>query len=151
VVTIKKISKSEIRPLVEISYANDTELLEKFHHLEGSDLAGIIDGTMSRICGFEKRDKIDFYKVMVNKAPSGFFVVGINDAGDKFLYSFAIEMKNRKKEVLMQWWNKICDVLGKRFYVMLLKKNSRAIAWLLRCGMKIFGDTTGETLTLIKT
>lgn len=142
--TIKKISKPELPELVKISYAGDSELIEKFHPAK-SDEQGSVDNTLQWVDDVSKEHDCSYYKVCYNKKPIGYFVVF-----KEFLYSFCINIKYRKKEILMSWWQKVKYVLGNTFKTMLYTENYRAIAFCLRNGMKVQGQQD-NVITLINT
>lgn len=130
-VTIKKISKPELPELIKVSYEGDIKLIQEFHPAK-SDEYGTILSTVEMIEDVSKEKKCSYYKVMADKKPIGYFVVW-----EGFLYSFAINIKYRTKEVLMNWWQQVKSVLGKVFQTMLYEENHRGIAFLLKQGMKI--------------
>ncbi len=133
-ITIKKISKNALPDLVKISYEGDAELIEKYHPAK-SDEQGSIDNTLEMVNDMAKIYDCSYYKVCVNKKPVGYFVVFEN-----FLYSFCINIKYRRKEILIKWWQEIKSVLGKTFRTMLYTENHRAISFCLKNGMKVEGQ-----------
>ena len=110
-VTCKKISKAELPKLVELSYIGDTDLVEKYHHLNMEmkptmELA--IIATLSRIHLTSKEYDLRYHKVIFDKKPIGYFVTF-----DGFLYSFCVSKRYRNKENLIGWFNCVKKVLGK--------------------------------------
>ncbi len=61
------------------------------------------------------------------------------------LISFGVNIHYRKKKVLEEVWDMIAKTVGDDFSCILYTRNSRAIKWLQRCGMHVFG----ENLTLL--
>lgn len=143
-VKIKKISKPELTPIIAFTYEGDNDLFDKYHPAK-SDKFGSIESTVEMIEDISKQYKCSFYKVMLGDKIIGYFVTW-----KEFLYSFAINIHYRKKEILIAYWQKIKDVLGRRFQTMLYTENSRAIAFLLRNGMKI-NKQEKNVVTLINT
>jgi hypothetical protein len=56
------------------------------------------------------------------------------------LVSFGVNKAYRNKEILELVWSRIKDLLGDEFAMMLYDRNSRAIKWLTKCGMKVLGE-----------
>lgn len=61
------------------------------------------------------------------------------------LISFGVNIHYRKKKVLTAVWDMITETIGTDFSCILYTRNRRAINWLQRCGMQVFG----ENLTLL--
>lgn len=149
-ITIKKISKTEIPSLIATAYEGDTELLEKYYNLNRFNLGVKVDfptavlDTLDIIDEVSKAYKVSYYKVIYQKKPIGYFVTF-----DKFLHSFAINKKYRNREVLTGWFEEVKKVLGKHFICMLYEINTRAINHLQKQGMKIVHrDEEYKTVTL---
>jgi ribosomal protein S18 acetylase RimI-like enzyme len=130
-VRIKQIKKSELPELVKISYANDVELFNKYH-VGKLDFNNSVLITLDMIDKTSRLTPINYYKVVYNKQAIG-YVVSFRG----FLYSFAINKNFRTKEILQDYWNGICKILGEHFICWLYPNNTRAINWLQKCGMKI--------------
>lgn len=146
-ITIKKISKSEIPSLIAISYEGDHELLSKYH---SANMHGDVNfpiavlSTLDTIDEVSKEFKLSYYKVIYQKKPIGYFVTF-----DNFLHSFGINIKYRNREVLSGWFESVKKVLGKHFVCMLYDINTRAINHLQKQGMRIVHrDEEHKTITL---
>lgn len=137
-ITIKKISKSELPKLVAISYEKDEELFEKYH-VGKMNFPQAVLSTLDLIDDASQQLKLSYYKVIYQKQPIGYFVTF-----DGYLYSFGISMKYRKKDILVGWFIAVKKVLGKNFRAMLYENNTRAISHLEKQGMKIV-DIDNET------
>lgn len=137
-ITIKKISKSELPKLVAISYERDEELFEKYH-IGKMNFPQAVLSTLDLIDEASQQFKLSYYKVIYQKQPIGYFVT----FGD-YLYSFGISMKFRKKDILVGWFLGVRKVLGKQFKALLYENNTRAISHLEKQGMKIV-DIDNET------
>lgn len=147
-ITIKKISKSEIPSLIATAYEGDTELFEKYCsaklRTDKVDFPIAVLNTLDIIDEVSTAYKLSYYKVIYQKKAIGYFVTF-----DKFLHSFAINKKYRNREVLVGWFEQVKKVLGKNFMCMLYDINTRAIAHLERQGMKIIDrDEEHKTVTL---
>ena len=137
-ITIKKISKSELPKLVAISYENDQELFDKYHVGQHNFPSAILS-TLDLIDDASNQLRLSYYKIVYQKQPIGYFVTF-----DGYLYSFGIAMKYRKKDILIEWFSHVKKVLGKTFRAMLYENNTRAISHLQKQGMKIV-DIDPET------
>jgi len=137
-ITIKKISKSELPKLVGISYERDEELFEKYH-IGKMNFPQAVLSTLDLIDDASKQLNLSYYKVIYQKQPIGYFVTFGN-----YLYSFGIAMKYRKKDILVGWFLAVKKVLGKQFRALLYENNTRAISHLEKQGMKII-DIDNET------
>jgi hypothetical protein len=137
-ITIKKISKSELPKLVAISYEKDEELFDKYH-IGKMNFPQAVLSTLDLIDDASKELKLSYYKVVYQKQPIGYFVTF-----DGYLYSFGISMKFRKKDILVGWFVAVKKVLGLNFRAMLYENNTRAISHLEKQGMKVI-DIDQET------
>ena len=100
--------------------------------------------TLDLIDEASKTFKLNYYKVIYQKQPIGYFVTFNN-----YLYSFGISMRHRKKDVLIGWFNEVKKTLGKEFLAMLYENNTRAISHLEKQGMKIVDiDNESKIVTL---
>jgi hypothetical protein len=86
--------------------------------------------TMEMIRDASKVKKLSYYKAVYKQIPIG-YVVLFNDC----LYSFGINKKYRKKEILIDWWSSVRSLMGKNFFTALYKNNERAINFLVKQGM----------------
>jgi len=137
-ITIKKISKSELPKLVAISYEKDEELFDKYH-IGKMNFPQAVLSTLDLIDDASQKLKLSYYKVVYQKQPVGYFVTF-----DGYLYSFGISMKFRKKDILVGWFVAVRKVLGLNFRAMLYENNTRAISHLEKQGMKVI-DIDQET------
>lgn len=143
-ITLKKISQAELRPLVELSFKDDEDLVCKYHICE-QGFEECVEHTLGRINTFKGEEKPSYFKVVFNKIAIGFLVISY-----KRLYSFGVSIKYRTKLVLTQWWEAVKKKVGREFICSLYSKNTRAIQFLLRQGMKI-GEVRNNIVTLIIT
>lgn len=141
-VSIKKISKGELPKLISMSFSGDNELIEKYRPVEMTMDETIVEIT-DKINETSKEQKLTYYKVIYKKQAIGYFVTL-----ERFLYSFAINIKFRKKEILINWWRQVKSVLGENFRCMLYENNERAIHFLEKNGMR-FWEQDGNIITLI--
>jgi hypothetical protein len=140
---LSKISKNELQDVIELSYRDDEELLNKYH-VARFTLHEAVSSTMGMINEMAEQRKLTYYKVLYDKKPIGYVVVF-----EDFLYSYGINVKFRVKNVLSAWWDEVVKILKGRFITMLYKNNTRAIEFLQRRGMRILQEKD-YSVTLIK-
>lgn len=141
-VRVDKISKPKLLELIRHSYQGDKDLCEKYHAIKGDEETLSLE-TMDMIENASKKLNLTYYKVLLNNNPIGYFAIA-----DQLLYSFAINKKYRKKEILISWWASVKQVLGKAFTTALYTNNTRAIKFLEKNGMEVY-QTDGNLITLI--
>jgi hypothetical protein len=120
----------------------DDDLLLKYH-LAPMSLIDAVKSTFGMIASASKIKKLTYYKVLYNKQPIGYTVTFDNN-----LYSYAINKKFRKKDILIAWWDEIKETLSDNFMSMLYSNNERAKNFLLKMGMKVF-DEKDNVITFI--
>jgi hypothetical protein len=120
----------------------DDDLLLKYH-LAPMSLIDAVKSTFGMIASASKIKKLTYYKVLYNKQPIGYTVTFDNN-----LYSYAINKKFRKKDILVAWWNEIKETLSDNFMSMLYSNNERAKNFLIKNGMKVF-DEKDNVITFI--
>lgn len=130
-ITIKKISVNELPILVKIAYDGDNDLFNKYVG-NNSEYMTCVNGELMNIYELAKDKRLKYYKVCYQKKPIGYFVTFEN-----CLYSFAININYRKKDILLAWWDKVKKTMNTGFGCYLYKKNERAINFLKRNRMKV--------------
>jgi hypothetical protein len=146
-ITIKKISKTEIPSLVEMSYLGDDELINKYHPLclDGkTNMEMAIIDTLHKIHEASQEVKLNYYKVIFQKKPIGYFVTF-----DNFLFSFSINKKYRTKENLIGWFTQVKKTLSKPFQCVLHTNNTRVIDHLIKQGMIRYKDNEEDKVTTL--
>lgn len=139
----KAISIDDLEPLVRLSYDGDEYGLQHCH-VAPFTLEEGVECTMNLIRQEAKEVSFRCFAVFYDKKPIGYVVYAY-----KILYSFAIAVKYRTKEVLTKWFDKIVEVLGDGFVCFLYRNNERAIGFLERMGMKAVNEQN-SIVTLIK-
>lgn len=134
-IRLKKISLHQINDMIKLSYHNDTDLFEKYHlpllmPIKEEDAAKV---TFEMIKDASKMKQLCNYKVLYNNLPIGYVTTFDNN----FLYSYAINPKYRKKDILIDWWEKVKDELDDKFQTVIYANNERAIGFLLKQKMQI--------------
>jgi len=130
-VTVKKISVNELPKLIQLTYEGDAEL---FQYLPGNhtNYMTCVNGELLNIYELAKDKRLRYYKVIYQKKPIGYFVTFENH-----LYSFSINIKFRKKDILLDWWKELKKTLNKGFSCHLEERNERAIKFLEKNNMKV--------------
>ena len=143
-VTLVKISKPELLESVAISYEGDNDLFLKYH-IAPMDFMNCVMATMGMILDTAKEKELRYYTVIYKKKKIGYVV-----EFDDFLYSYGINIKFRKKDILIAWWREVSRVMGGKFMTMLYLNNTRCITHLRKQGFEIFQeDKLNNCVTLI--
>lgn len=129
---LKKIKLHVLYDLIRIAYEDDSDLLNKYH-IKKLDLMSAVDSTFKMIYDASKIEKLINYAVIYDKKPIGYVTVFKDGT---CLYSYAISVKYRKKEILREWFDKVEKVLSPDFYTMLYSNNLRAAKFLEKMGLE---------------
>lgn len=135
----------QIRRYVTIAFQDDQELIDKFHKING-DLVKCVDSTVGFIQFHSKHYVLRYYAVFFNSIPIGFTVISIVS---RLLYSFGLNINYRTKQNVSTWFNMTKQLLPNGMTCILWSKNSRAINFLIRNGLKI--SSKENELTVLKT
>jgi hypothetical protein len=104
-----------------------------------------VNGELLNIYQMAENRRLCYYKVIYQKKPIGYFVIFENT-----LYSFGINIKYRKKDILLSWWQQLKKTLKKGFNCYLDEQNERAINFLEKNNMKVVEkDEEHKIVTLI--
>ena len=128
-IKFEKITIFELRDLVEISYRGDIDLLDKYWGDDFS-LEEAVNETMFMVKTVNEEVPVECYAVVLNDEEIGYVCKIPNN-----LYSFGININYRKKDVLIEFWDKVKELMGEGFICMLYPQNSRAINFLKKQGM----------------
>lgn len=127
---VQAITKEELQQYMVVGFSDDVELLNRFHHKPGS-LHGCIQATMKNVEECASLMPLQYYRLVLNGKPIGFTITG-----PSILYSFGINIKFRTKELVLEWFNKMKEMLRNDFRVVLYNVNQRAIRFFERNGME---------------
>lgn len=133
----------ELKGFIECSYEDDEELLTKYH-IDTFTFEEAVDETMSMIAIAGIGINMRYFGVIKDVEKIGYLCVFENN-----LYSFAINIEYRTKDVLSDFWDAIIDILGTSFITMLYPNNTRAINWLKKCGMVTVEGVEDNCVTLL--
>lgn len=131
-VEILEITENELPELVYLGYNGDEELLEKFHVVKLESVDEAVEFELDLIKEHGKYLKWNYYKVLYAKIPIG-YIVAFSD----FIFSFALGIKYRTKEILKQWWDMCISFFGIGIKFGLVNNNKRAINYFKQRGMII--------------
>ncbi len=124
------IDKTNIRYYIKLAFEGDKELLEKYHILAPSTLEECVKHTAESIEENEEhyKDNIEFYAVILDvETVIGYTIIIKNKKVPNELYSFAINVKYRQRDILEEWLRELAKKLGDNYYTVLWQKNTRAI------------------------
>ncbi len=143
-VRLVKISKPELLPNVAIAYEDDTELFDKYHIAKMGFMDCVV-ATMGMIMDASVEKDLRYYKVLYKNESVGYVV-----EFDNFLYSYGINIKFRKKDILIDWWQQVKNIMGGNFMTMLYENNSRAVQFLEKNGMETMHvDKENHSIVLV--
>lgn len=141
-IRVAKISFGQLPRLVELAYENDQDLFDKYH-LKPMGLDDCVKSTMSLIEDVAAEKKLLYYKILWQNEPIGYFIIY-----DNVLYSYAIGVKYRKKNILVAWWEEIKKMMPDIFATGVYENNTRAIEFLEKQGMKV-AERKNNIVTLL--
>ena len=150
---LHEIYLSDLPGYVKIAFDGDSDLLSNIHISPGS-LDHCVDNTMGMImenASFYDKD-MRVFRVERGDEVIGYTVVIINEKAPNELYSFGINIKYRKKDILLCWLSEVEKILGKPYYIVLWSKNQRAIDFFEKNGFLVLRNSkylNDETKTLI--
>lgn len=142
-IELKKISNFELKPLVEIAYRGDSDLLDKYWG-EDFNLEDAINETMWMVNEVSKEADMSYYSVLLDD-----FEIGYVCCFPHNLYSFGININHRIKDNLIEFWGKVKEIMENSFICMLFPQNERAIEFLKKQGMKIVDGVEQNCITLL--
>lgn len=128
-----EVSFKELENLVRIGFGDDPELLNKYQELD-TDFETTVQRNVSRIKEYHQIKELTIYELRYGGTVIGFTVL---DLAENILYSFGINRKWRKGNVVTAWIEDIKRKCDNMFACVLFSKNQRAIRFLLKNGMKI--------------
>ena len=151
-VALTPIKAEDMRLYVLSAFSDDLDLLTQYHISPGS-LDHCVDHTMEFIDENAKyyKDDIKFYAVKYGEVVIGYTIVILNEKTPNELYSFAINVNYRKKDILQEWLQEVKKELGE-YYIVLWSKNTRAINFFEKNGFKVKRESkmlNDSTKTLI--
>ena len=141
-IRLEKITVRELRKIISLSYENDLELFEKYHIVKGFE--NCVNSTMALIEEMILLKPLENYSVIYKGKKIG-YVIKYEDV----LYSYAINIRYRKKKILVSFWFEVCKLMNGIFRTFLYSNNIRAKNFLIRNGMNLVKEEN-NIITLIK-
>lgn len=143
------ITISALTYYVRLSFEGDNDLLKKYHISPG-DLEHCVEHTMNFIKeNYEYYgEDMNIFVVLMDTKVIGYTITIKNEKAPNELYSFGINIKYRKKDILKGWIEKVKEFLGNHYYIVLWSKNTRAIDFFEKNGCvvdrerKMLGEAT---------
>lgn len=127
---------------IYVAFGGDKKLIEQYH-LVGKNLDECVNDTYNKILQTSQEIVLEKYAVIDEEVVLGYLVVSITH---KFLYSFGLAI-NKRQYFSDLFFSEISKLLSHNFKCILWTKNSRAIEYLKRNGMRI-EEQTEEITTL---
>lgn len=128
-IILEKISNFELEPLVELAYRGDDDLLLKYWG-DDFNLKDAVNETMWMVREVSQEAPMDYYAVILDDEEIGYVCKIPNN-----LYSFGININYRTKNNLIEFWDKVKEVMEDSFICMLYPQNERAIRFLKKQGL----------------
>lgn len=122
----------EFEKAIEIAFMDDTELFDKYHVINGDSEASIAD-TKFRIKDIELYLPVERFLLKKENNTIGFTCLS---KIKNILYSFGININHRDKDTVLEWFSEVKRMLSDNFVCILHKKNTRAVSFMKRNGMK---------------
>ena len=129
-----------LKPAIKAAFKDDLLMLNQYH-IKGGMLEDCVNDTFDKIREAQDLFPIEAYVINLNGNCIGFTVLSKQN---KILYSFGISKYYRVKTVLHQWFDTVVFTL-KVFVCYLWNKNTRAIGFLVKMGVKITDKNDGFT------
>lgn len=142
-ISLHRVPLGAIAKLVEYAFSGDEELIDKYHHIGNSFEESTAD-TIAKILQTSTMMPLQLYAINYKEKTIGYFVIGKQN---KILYSFGIRKEFRIKELLIDWFTKMVEIMPE-FKCYLWNKNSRAINFLVKNGMT--KELIEEQYTILK-
>lgn len=130
----KQIYIDQLKKYIDAAFCEDYDLLRYYD--KGENI-----GTLEAACEnvFEKIKRnypeVILYGIHITGKPVGYFAYY-----NTLLVSFGLDVNQRTKDNLVDFWRNITEVLGNGFQSILYSYNDRAINFLKKCGMDILFD-----------
>ena len=143
-VNILEVPYESIEYFIYVAFREDEELLDKYHTVDKT-LEECVNNLVKQIGEFIKYGTAKCYGIFYVGEPIGFSVIG-----DRFLFSFGIDVHFREKDILLEWFDQLKFILGNEFVTWLYNDNTRAINFFERNGMDVVEENeTYKTLVYI--
>ena len=129
-----KINIDQLIEYIDCAFSDDHELLryyDKGEHIE------TLDDACQNVYEKIKKNYPEaiLYGININGKPVGYFAYF-----NTLLVSFGLNVNERTKDNLIDFWDHIKDTIGPNFQSILYSYNDRAISFLKKCGMDIVFD-----------
>ena len=130
-VELKEISIDATEWFIYIAFAEDKDLLVKYHTREKTldELISNLIGDIEVVCDVMG---MKCYAVVFDGEPIGFSVFN-----DVLLFSFGIEIHFRRKDILIEWFGELKKKMSSGFATCLYNENERAISFFKKNGMHV--------------
>lgn len=125
-----KISIDELKDFIIAGFFNDYGIFDYYDKGEKIEtLEDVYDNVFQKIKTLYPES--ENYGVLINDKKVGYFSFEEN-----MLISFTLNDAYRMPEYLKEFWSIIKSVVGNNFKCVLYSYNTRAVNWLIKCGMQ---------------
>lgn len=140
-VTLKPISDDELEAAIRVAFEGDEAIYEYYDpNVPVASLEEIVRDVSRKIKAVQATDFLQNWGIF-----EGEKLIGYSVTGENFLFSFGVNIRYRKREILQEWWKQIKELMKQDFAVLLYSRNSRAIQFLLKNGCEIEREEDGIT------
>lgn len=127
---IKKISYSQLKEAIRVAFDGDSEIFNLYDpNVSVSSIDELVNDVYWKISEY---NDVDLFAVYEKEILIGYFVTS-----KKQLISFGLSVNYRLGKYVNNFYWMIKKKLGDDFFVLLWKKNVRAMRWLIKNGMAI--------------
>jgi hypothetical protein len=146
-VCLKKIDISDLHQHIDIGFSGDDELAKYYDKsIKVDSSKEMVDNTFEKIKEYPSQfENCNSYKVELDGDSIGYV---FTTKKPNLLVSFSISEKHRNSETLKKYFDCIKSELDYSFNCYLFNRNSRAIDWLEKCGMR--KEVVNDSITKLK-
>lgn len=134
-INVSIIDKSDYYHTIKKAWESDKSIEEKWHIKSGSGVENCIYDTI-KVLENDVSESFRLYGVLKDGEDIGFFGLEDNVLNDNFLTTFFIYPSKRNENIKSKFFNTIRNLTDNSFNTCLYEKNSRAIGWLKKNGLK---------------
>lgn len=121
-----------------MAFYMDSDLIHKYHILENCSFEDCVLDTFKNIKECVEKTDCECFQILYDEELIGFFAIS---RAYSFLYSFGVNVNYRTSQILEMWFGYVSVLLGSEFTCSLWAKNSRAIDFLKKQGMRLYEST----------
>lgn len=133
-------NKVDLHSSIGDAFREDDDLVHQYHVVAGTGLINCVKDTFEKIVEAEELLNLNHYRIMSEGVNVGYVCVAFDFGGMNLLYSFGLGKKHRK-DYSGKFFSAIKVLMNGSFICGLWAKNTRAIKFLERNGMRVLDRT----------